>query len=101
MNTVNELCQFLNSKLLNAVWNAGVNGTRAAMVAAMQAGGANIHRRVVIVQPRTTQTALTTARAGANGKNKRIAQQLDTLLLGARANCQSLGADFVVIGDQC
>ncbi len=96
-NTVAEFCQFLSTRLMNAVWHAGAVSTRAAMFAAMQACGTNFHRRIVIVQPRTTKTALDAARAATTGRSKRIAQQLDALLLGAPASCQSLGADFVVI----
>lgn len=96
-----EMTQFLNAKLLDAVWEAGTQRTRARMLAVMDRSGTNYLRRVVIVQPRTSRTSLIAARgASATSKNKRISQQLDTLLLGAKANCISLGAEFIVIGDQ-
>jgi hypothetical protein len=100
-NTMANFTAFLNQKLMNASWHAGVVDTRANMLAAMNSGGAPPRKRIVVVQPRTRQTALNVARAvGANAKQAMIAKQLDTLLLAARANCQNLGAELVVVVDQ-
>lgn len=62
--------------------------------------GTNVRRRVVIVQPHVTQTALITARAATSGSDLARRQQLETLLVGARANVQGMGAELVVIGDR-
>jgi hypothetical protein len=99
-HTIADFTAALNQKLMNASWLAGVQDTRANMLAAMNAAGELPRRRVVIVQPRVRQSALNAARAAPQSPQGRIAKQLDTLLFAARANCQSLGAEFVVIADQ-
>jgi hypothetical protein len=100
-NTMANFTNFLSHKLLDASWRAGVADIRANMLTAMKIAGPPPKRRIVIVQPRVRQTALTAARAvGASTKQAMVAKQLDTLLLAARANCQNLGAEFVVVVDQ-
>jgi hypothetical protein len=100
-NTLANFTVALNQRLLNASWRAGVANTRANMIAAMNGAATPPRRRVVVVQPRVRQTALNAARAAApNTRQSMISRQLDTLLLSARASCQNLGAEFVVIADQ-
>ncbi len=100
-NTLANFTVALNQRLLNASWRAGVANTRAHMIAAMNGAVTPPRRRVVVVQPRVRQTALNAARAAPpNTRQSMILRQLDTLLLSAKANCQNLGAEFVVIADQ-
>lgn len=100
-NTLANFTVALNQRLLNASWRAGVANTRANMIAAMNGAVMPPRRRVVVVQPRVRQTALNAARAAPpNTRQSMISRQLDTLLLSARASCQNLGAEFVVIADQ-
>lgn len=99
--TLADFTTALNSKLMNASWNAGAASTRANMIAAMNGVGPPPRRRVVIVQPRVCRSALTAARAAApTTRQHMIARQLDTLLLAAQANCRNLGAEFSVVADQ-
>lgn len=100
-NTLANFTMALNQRLFNASWNAGLADTRANMIAAMNRAVTPPRRRVVIVQPRVRQAALNAARAAPpTTRQSLISRQLDTLLLSAKANCQNLGAEFVVIADQ-
>ncbi len=88
----------LDKRITNAVWHCGQPAKRADMLAAFKKLNANYARRVVVIQPHVTKTALQSARTTATSDNLR-AKQLDTLLLAAQTNCQGLGASFHVIAD--
>jgi hypothetical protein len=81
------------------VWMDGTPSTLASFQAAIQGLGANIRRRIVIIQPHITRTALTTAREATTGADFARRRQLETLLVAARANVQSMSAEFLVVGD--
>lgn len=79
----------------------GTVGTRAQMVAAMAQLRASATRSVVVLQPRVTQQALTTARqakaAGNQGVEVKRLLQLETILVAAGSACRDLGAKLTVI----
>jgi hypothetical protein len=90
--------QQLDKRIKKAVWHNGKTATRDAMLAALKKIRANYLRRVIVFQPQVTKSALDKARTSRAAVQLR-AKQLDTLLLTAQASCQSLGAEFYVIGD--
>ena len=94
--------QSLDRRLKAAVWHDGEflghNG-RVPMKQAIKDLGSGFHRQVVILQPHVRRTALESAHSATSDRVKLPAQQLDTLLLAARAACQSVGADFKVVGE--
>jgi hypothetical protein len=95
-----EFVNFLDHNLFDAVWHNGVADTRANMLAALQAAPLFPRVRVIVIQPRVTQTAVNAARPAAVGTiAHRAIHQLDTLLLSAAATCRGIGAEFQVIGD--
>jgi hypothetical protein len=94
-NFVNQL----DKRIKEAVWYNGKRVDRDGMLKALHKINANYIRRVIILQPQTTRSSLAKARNGSPAEQLR-AKQLDTLLLAAQANCQSLGAEFWVIGDK-
>ncbi len=94
-NFVNQL----DKRIKEAVWYNGRKVNRERMLEALSKVNANYIRRVIILQPQTTRSSLAKARDGKPAEQLR-AKQLDTLLLAAQANCQSLGAEFYVIGDK-
>jgi hypothetical protein len=94
-NFVNQL----DKRIKEAVWYNGRKVDRERMLEALSKVNANYIRRVIILQPQTTRSSLVKARDGKPAGQLR-AKQLDTLLLAAQANCQSLGAEFYVIGDK-
>ena len=71
--------------------------TRQEMIAALRSIGSNYRRRVVIVQPHVTRARHDAARAKPDSADAARLRQLDTLLLGAEANANALGAEFMVI----
>ena len=81
------------------MWLDGTPSTLANFQAAIQGLGTNVRRRVVILQPHITRTALITARGATTGADLARRRQLETLLVAARANVQSMGAEFLVVGD--
>jgi hypothetical protein len=96
-----EFTQRLATQVQAAVWrDAGVPGARLEMLAAIHACGANLARRVVIVQPQTRRLAHSNGLTATEGsKERHLVRQLNGLLLGAQQTCGSLGAEFVVIGE--
>lgn len=80
------------------VWRNGAIADRRGMIKALRAIGTSYSRRVVIVQPRLTKRQHDVARAKPAGIEAARLRQLDTLLLGARANCLALNAELLVIG---
>ncbi len=91
--------------LENAVWRNGVRqANRDGFLAALDALGSNLKKKVVVFQPRVRRSVYADIRSKMDQGVRDQAdvlrmQQLDTLLLGARADCISLGADFQVISD--
>lgn len=93
-----EFMNRLGRQIQAAVWHNGNVATRPAMLAAIQAHGANLQRRVAIVQPHTRRQALQEALVAApNSRARYIARHLSTLLLGAQRGCSAVGAEFVVV----
>ena len=93
--------QSLDKRLKNAVWKdgnfKGGNG-RSPMKKAIKSLGPNFDRRVVVIQPHVRKKPLGDARRSPSPKSRLPAQQLDTLLLGARGACQAVGAELEVVG---
>lgn len=91
--------------LQNAVWyNGQRQENREALLAMLDGLGSNLKTKVVVFQPRVRRSVFNNIRDKMDNGNLadsdvRRMQQLDALLLGARSDCFSLGADFCVIGD--
>lgn len=91
--------------LQNAVWHDGKRQeNRADFLEMLEGLGSNIKKKVVVFQPRTRRSAYDRVRKNMDdGKldrpDVRRMQQLDALLLAARSDCFSLGAEFYVIAD--
>nr|MEC9418214.1 hypothetical protein [Pseudomonadota bacterium] len=94
-----------NGALQNAVWHEGQRQeNRDALLAMLDELGSNMKTTVVVFQPRARRSVLNSIRermddGDLNRSDVRRMQQLDALLLGARADCFSLGAEFCVIAD--
>ena len=70
------------------------------MLAAIQAHGTNLRRRVVIVQPHARRQAFHEAlNSPPESRARHIVRQLSTLLLGAQQGCAAIGADLVIVAD--
>jgi hypothetical protein len=94
-----EFMNRLGRQIQNAVWHNGVQATRQAMLTALQIHGANLRRKVVIVQPHARRQAFQDAlNAASDSRARHIVRQLSTLLLGAQQGCAAVGADFLVVG---
>ncbi|GGB30441.1 MULTISPECIES: hypothetical protein [Rhodobacterales] len=91
--------------LENAVWHNGQRQeNRGALLAMLDGLGSNMKTTVVVFQPRARRSVFNSIRGrmddgDMNRSDVRRMQQLDALLLGARADCFSLGAEFRVIAD--
>ncbi|WP_260690618.1 sugar phosphate isomerase/epimerase [Rhizobium leguminosarum] len=91
--------------LQSAVWHNGQRQeNREALLAMLDGLGSHLKTKVVVFQPRVRRSVFDNIRVKmANGNladaDVRRMQQLDALLLGARADFLSLGVDFVVIAD--
>lgn len=92
--------------LQNAVWyNGQRQENREALLAMLDGLGSNLKTKVVVFQPRVRRSVFNNIRDKMDNGNLadsdvRRMQQLDALLLGARSDCFSLGADFCVIADE-
>jgi hypothetical protein len=84
----------------NFVWRNRAASTRNAMLAALNAVGANYRRRVVIVLPSLTNAEMNTPVAAMNPQRALRFRQVNTLLTASEVTCRSMGAEFVVIGEQ-
>ena len=94
-----EFMNRLGRQIRNAVWQDGVAALRTDMLAAIQAHGANLARRIVIVQPQTRRQAHAIALGSPEGSRERhLVRQLNALLLGAQQNCSAVGAQFIAVG---
>lgn len=94
--------QSLDRRLKAAVWHDGEflgEAGRSPMKRAIQNLGMDFRRQVVILQPHVRRSALDQARGSSSSRLRLRAQQLDTLLLGARASCQAVGAELIVLGE--
>jgi hypothetical protein len=89
----------LGAKIRKLVWRDRAASTRAEMLDVLSGIGTNYDRRVVILQPHLTRDRYEAARANPKDKDFARLQQLDTLLLSARASCNALGASFRVVAD--
>ncbi|ATG37803.1 hypothetical protein PhaeoP23_03726 (plasmid) [Phaeobacter piscinae] len=91
--------------LKSAVWHYGQRQqNRQALLAVLDGLGSNFKKKVVVFQPRARRTICDGIRKNMddgdlNRSDVRRMQQLDALLLGARSDCFSLGAEFLVIAD--
>jgi hypothetical protein len=93
-----EFMNRLGHQIQNSVWHDDNPATRQDMLTAIQAHGANLRRRVVIVQPHARRQAFQDAlQAAPTSRARHIARQLSTLLLGAQQGCTAVGADFLVV----
>lgn len=92
--------------LQNAVWHNGQRQeNRGALLAMLDDLGSHLKTKVVVFQPRVRRSVFNNIRDKMDNGNLadsdvRRMQQLDALLLGARSDCFSLGADFCVIADE-
>lgn len=89
------------ANLTNLVWEDGTQRTRKDFENRLAQLGTDIQRQVVVIQPHMLRSRLTAARAGTPIQPPDVPRlkQLDTLLLGFGAAVRSIGARFVVIGD--
>ena len=91
--------------LKDAVWHNGTRQqNRDGFLAMLDGLGSSLEKTVVVFQPRVRRSVYHEIRARIDAgdldrADVRRLQQLDALLLGARADCYSLGAHFVVISD--
>lgn len=91
--------------LKDAVWyNGKRQKNRKALLQVLKGLGSNLKTKVVVFQPRVRRTVLNEVRQKMGGGKPpdaavRRMQQLDALLLGARADCFTLGANFAVMAD--
>lgn len=101
---VDKLTANASGVLKDAVWfNGERQKDRKALLRVLKSLGSNLKTKVVVFQPRVRRSVFNDIRKKMdNGKHNvavRRMQQLDTLLLGARADCFSLGASFAVMAD--
>jgi hypothetical protein len=100
-----KLAANANGVLQNAVWHNGQRQeNRDAFLAMFDELGSNMKTTVVVLQPRARRSVFSNIRARMDAddldrSDVRRMQQLDALLLGARSDCFSLGAEFRVIAD--
>ena len=91
--------------LKDAVWHNGTRqDNRDGFFAMLDGLGSSLEKTVVVFQPRVRRSVYHEIRARIDAgdldrTDVRRLQQLDALLLGARADCYSLGANFIVISD--
>ncbi len=94
----------LGKQIGKLVWFNRDDSTREEMLEALEAIGSNYRRMIVIFQPHIAQSKLEEVRKaiseGKRHEDKGRLRQLDTLLLGARASCQDLGAGLWVLADE-
>lgn len=96
---VEEFTSRLGKQIANAVWQDGVSAVRQDMLAAIEAHGTNLARRVIIVQPQTRRQAQQSALQQPEGsKERHLVRQLHGLLIGAQRDCSGVGAELIVVG---
>jgi hypothetical protein len=94
-----DLAGRLAGRIGDRVWHNGVPAVPAGFLSAVAALGADYNRNVVILQPRVRRSVVVAARGAGAGAPYRRLQQLDTLLLAARASVIGLNAKLYVVGD--
>lgn len=100
-----KLAANASGMLKNAVWHDGERqADRKEVLKILKGLGSNLKKKVVVFQPRVRRSVFNDIRKKMDdGKAPDAAvrrmQQLDALLLGARADCFSLGASFAVVAD--
>jgi hypothetical protein len=94
-----DLAGKLAGRIGDRVWHDGAPAAAAGFLGAVAALGANYNRNVVILQPRVRRTVVVAARGAAAGAAYRRLQQLDVLLLAARASVIGLNARLYVVGE--
>jgi hypothetical protein len=104
-NIADKLASETDKLIATAVWRDGVRQrNRKDVITALRQAGSNIDKAVYVFQPRvrksTREKIIARIQAGRlDNSDVRRLQQLDTLLLAARAECFGLGAEFHVIGE--
>jgi hypothetical protein len=99
LNLAQGLDKGLGTQIRDLVWYDRTIKPRDEMIRALESIGANYDREVVILQPHLTRSRYNATRANRADKDYARLQQLDTLLISARASCANLGASFRVIAD--
>ncbi|MEZ5304083.1 MAG: hypothetical protein R3F11_26090 [Verrucomicrobiales bacterium] len=102
INLADQLEDGAGKEVARATWHDGTHvGDRTGAIAALRTLGSNYRRRVIVFQPRVTRTAHASAQQaiddGSQGAEANRLRQLNTLLLGAEADCRDLGAEFLVL----
>jgi hypothetical protein len=98
MNMHEGLKKGLHKKISKLVWYNREKATREKMLEALGAIGTRFKTKVVVLQPHLKKEKYENGYNSESSDGIRL-KQLETLLLGARANCHALGADFTVICD--
>lgn len=83
-----------------ACWHNGEGRARNDFIEQLDNLGTNIARRVAIVQPHVQRHLVEEVRHSPEHAQASRLRQLDTLLHGVAANCQSAGADLIVVGSE-
>lgn len=81
-----------------ASWQNGNPCARGDFIQRLDELKTNFARRVAIVQPHVRKSLVDEIRSEQEHAQASRLRQLDTLLHGVAANCQSAGADLVVVG---
>lgn len=89
----------LDKKVGELVWLDRKPAGRREMLKVLGEIEADYDRRVVILQPSLSKTAHDKTRKSSKGGALARIRQLDTLLYSARASCNALSADFLVVAD--
>jgi len=97
LNLEEGLADGLKRKIGTLVWRGGRAANRQAMIRAIRRIGIDYGRRVLIVQPHLTKARVSHARSHPKSVDAARLRQLDTLLIGAQADCRALGAELRVI----
>lgn len=105
INLADQLEQGAGNSVARATWQNGNHvGERTGAIAAIRGLGSNYRRRVIVFQPRVTESAHAIAQrdidSGSQSARANRLRQLNTLLLGAEADCRDLGADFWVLSSK-
>jgi hypothetical protein len=87
----------LQRQVSNLVWHNGADSTRREMLSVLGDVGADVMKKLVVLQPHVTRARHEAARSNMDSSDGRRLRQLDTLLLGAQANAGAAGADFEVV----
>ncbi|HWM53955.1 MAG TPA: hypothetical protein VNO20_01000 [Solirubrobacterales bacterium] len=81
-----------------SAWENSEKRSRKEFVKRLDGLGTNFGRKIVIVQPHVRRDLVASIRVDPEHAQAPRLRQLDTLLHGVAANCQSAGAELLVIG---